>query len=1004
MRTLLLAALILASTQVKAENKISGKVVGAQQQPLNGAMVRLQGDDRYSAMTKEDGTFEITLPDYATAITVSAPMYGERTVGINEKVIQLYSKTFSSDKQGEMTFKGNSTSLTVEDELSTGLLADVRTVSHSANPAEGAAMFINGYSSLWCNSQPLVIVDGVLLDRQTDLSLMHEGYFNNVLSAISVNDIEKVRVLKNGTALYGAKGANGVIIIETKRAKSMATRIDLDVWAGIETLPKLPSMMGVSDYRLYASDIYGNGTTVPDYLDDFTADKQKYATYHNDTDWKKLTYRKAVTQNYAVNVQGGDDIASYNLSIGYTKANSTLKNNDFSRLNLRFNTDVKILQPLTCRLDVAYSNTTRDLRDDGFGSNIAPGTLGLVKSPQLSPYMTDKDGNTTSSLSDYDVLGLANPVSILENGEASNKNRLEYSLFTLNVMPEWKILKNLTLSERISYTLNNLTERYFLPDEGVPAIANTSGIDTENQSKALSAKQISLQSDTRIAWTNRYLAHTLNVMAGFRYYSDSYNSDGIQADNSAGDKMPNITSSMSNRLVKGDVQQWKSTAAYVYGDWNYASRYFLQASLTAETSTRFGKNAEGGMKLGKYVWGFFPSVQAAWQALLNPVKLRLHTGIDIAGNDDINPYASRTYFVSTPFLNQTAGLTLGNIGNDKLKWETTTKWNIGFDFSMLQDRLVLSFNYYLSRTSNMLTYKTLDGIGGIQYYMSNDGKMKNSSFDATVRWKAMAKKDFTWEVAATIGHYKNTITALPDGADVITKYCDGEILTREGSPLGLFYGYKTSGVFSTTEQAQAAALTDGYGNAFTAGDVIFCDLNGDHVIDANDKTVIGDPNPDIYGNISTSLTYKRWEMDIKMNCSLGGDVYNYARQILESGSSMLNQTTALTNRWTVEGQQTIVPKVSYGDPMGNSRFSDRWIENGSYAKLKLIRLSYTQPLNVSWIQGFTVWVAVNNLVTFTKYLGSDPEVSASNSPLFQGVDTGLLGHGRSFNIGVKVNL
>ena len=215
---------------------------------------------------------------------------------------------------------------------------------------------------------------------------MHEGYVNNVLSAISVNDIEKVTVLKNATALYGAKGANGVVVIETKRAKSMATRIDVDIYGAVELLPKLPSMMNAGQYRLYATDVMGNVTETPDFLDDFTTDKQKYAMYHNDTDWKDYVYHEAFTQNYGVNVQGGDDVANYNLSIGYANAQSTLKYNDFARLNMRFNTDVKFMKNLDCSLDVAYSNTTRNLRDDGMGSGqaLSPGMLGLIKSPVLA--------------------------------------------------------------------------------------------------------------------------------------------------------------------------------------------------------------------------------------------------------------------------------------------------------------------------------------------------------------------------------------------------------------------------------------------------------------------------------------------------------------------------------------------------------------------------------------------------------------------------------------------
>ena len=307
----------------------------------------------------------------------------------------------------------------------------------------------------------------------------------------------------------------------------------------------------------------------------------------------------------------------------------------------------------------------------------------------------------------------------------------------------------------------------------------------------------------------------------------------------------------------------------------------------------------------------------------------------------------------------------------------------------------------------MLTLKTLGGVSGIRSkYWSNDGKMENRGFDISLSGKVLAMKDFSWEVSASLGHYKNEVTALPDGGGAVcTSLYGGEVVTQVGSPIGLFYGYKTQGVFTTSEEAAAAHLRNGrHGGMFGGGDMHFADLHADGVIDENDKTVIGDPNPDIFGNFSTGLHYKNWSLDAFFSYSLGNDIYNYQRAVLEGGSNYYNQTTAMLNRWTSENQQTSIPRVEMGDPMGNGRFSDRWIEDGSYLKLKTLSLSYRFPFNFTFLQGITVWGAANNVFTCTKYLGGDPELSASSSPLAQGIDRGLLGHGRSFVLGVRINL
>ena len=261
-----------------------------------------------------------------------------------------------------------------------------------------------------------------------------------------------------------------------------------------------------------------------------------------------------------------------------------------------------------------------------------------------------------------------------------------------------------------------------------------------------------------------------------------------------------------------------------------------------------------------------------------------------------------------------------------------------------------------------------------------------------------------------MGHYVNKITKLSDNQTAFeTDVYGATVRTEIGHSANAFYGYKSLGVFATSEEASSAGLyvmaSNGIDrNYFGAGDVHFADLDGDHQITEADRTFIGDPNPDIYGNIFTTLAYKRFKLDIDFNYCLGNDVYNYMRSQLEGGSRFMNQTTALTRRWQTEGQVTDIPKATFQDPLGNSRFSNRWIEDGSYLKLKTVTLSYSLPLHSTFLQGFQFWIQTNNLLTFTKYLGADPEFTMTNNVIGQGIDLGRLPLSRSFVAGVKINL
>ena len=1042
-----------------ATTMLHGVVVDqVSKKPLAGIQLKVLGYDRYSAMTGADGKFTIKVPEFATTLFVHSPSFMSQQVAINakdtEKDIQVFMMqekfrpmyTEGTTYTAQAGFDADAKDVTIESDIENILGADVRTVTRSAAPGIGATMFVRGLSSINANAQPLIVVDGVEQDMQQNRLSLHSGQINNILANIAPEDIASVKVLKNATALYGARGGNGVILITTKRGKSMATRIDANISAGVSLVPQLPTMMNASQYRNYATEILG---TVPENINRDTPisfrflnddpNNYYYHTYHNDTDWTDYVYDTAMTQNYNINVQGGDDIGMYNLSVGYVKAESTAKNNDFDRMNVRFNTDINILYNLNTKFDISISRTNSKVFDDGAmedlseGAITSPTFLSLIKAPIVSPYQYNAIvGGFTSLLCDYDDIysqlgsgyGLANPVAILNNANGDNKNKAENTYFNVRVEPTWTINNSLSLTSMFSYTLDRNSQRYHRPFVGVPSFEISNLGTVTSMAASLFSKEINVVSDTHIDWKHQYGKHNLAAFGGFKYTYFSFDDNNLKTEynSTTNDKNPALSASSGYQHIKGNNDVWKNLQWYGNVDYNYMNRYFATVSLSAEANSRFGAKS-GDLDLCGVAWALFPSVQLGWVMTneswfprnLGVNYLRVNAGYDMSGNDDISNYAARTSLSAVRFNYNAIGLQLTNIGNDEIKWETNHKFNVGLQAYMLNNRLGVDFNYYVNKTKDLLTLQTFKNpIGGINNYWTNGGEIKNEGFELSVTAKPVVTHKWNVEVGASVGHYANKVTKLPDGDYTSSVYGDNNILTSVGNPVGLFYGYKTAGVFATDAEAKAAGK-DGYlymednagiRNDFKAGDVHFIDQNNDGKISELDKVVIGDPNPDIYGNIFATINYKNLTLTMGWNYSLGNDVYNYQRSILNSGSTFYNQQVAEVAHWRYEGQQTDYPRLAYGDPMGNNRFSDRWIEDGSYLRLKTLNLSYKVPVPGSWtwLQGLTIWAQANNLLTFTKYLGSDPEFSIGNGVLYQGIDCGNIAQGRSFQCGVKINL
>lgn len=1071
-------------------------------EPMGGVRIQALGLERYSTLTEEDGTYKLSIPLFSDAVYVYAEGYNPLQVTVKDgrADANLITTTFNSSFTDGTTiisektaYIDESSSISIDQDIERLLAGDVHSVLRNGVPGIGSYMTIRGVNSINANAQPLIILDGNMIDPQYDRETMHEGFYNNLLAGIDPENVESVKVIKNGTALYGAKGGNGVIIITTKRGKSMATKIGVRIFGGVELAPKKLSVLNGDQYNTYLSDMVSTIKNMSasslgtySFLDKSPSNYYR-KIFSNNTDWQKDMYRSAMTQNYKINVEGGDEIGMYALSLGYTTGKSTGKGTDFNRLNLRFNTDIQIFEKVRTGLDIVYNQVSYNILDNGWSDDYSmqnigsTNVLGLIQAPFISPYSYYYDETSTEQYSsdrlalssDYAgkyasnggnllknpfqfplQLGqkgineaLRNPYWILENAPGENKNYAQSTQIDLNVSPTYQVTRTLSISDRFNFLMTRNSEKYFLPVNGTTNYFLKDLGDINAVQKTLFSKETTLQNDLRLDWRNIYGAHTIDVFGGWRYNNYSYSYNYMRGYNNENDKLPVMNKNMAYLNYGGTNDNWIDMSLYLDANYNYSNRYFADATVSMQSSSRFGKNTKAGIQLGGVSWGIFPSIQLGW--LISNEKwfpytggginyLKLTAGFDMSGNDDLDYYAARTYWESMKVTNNTVGLYLNNIENSAIQWETTKRFNVALQGVFLKNRLSAGMDLFWNKTSDLLTLKELNYMSGMKKYWTNEGALTNRGFELFANAAIINHKNWKWELGFSMGHYNNKITDLPESSsnyitltdvngghkEVIHGYTSniyGEenVLTAVGKPVGSFYGWETDGVFASDAEASTAGKL-GYLKYptglkdenkkyydFKAGDVRFVDQNGDGVIDDADKKVIGNPNPDFYGNIYSSLTWKNLRLDVNFKFSEGNDIYNYQRSELEGLNTTYNQTTAALRRWTYDGQTTDMPKACYTDSedwRNNERMSDRWIEDGSFLKLKNVRLTYKIPYSNSWLLGLKVWGEANNVFTLTKYLGTDPEMSCRNSSLYQGVDTGLLPSGRNFNVGVSINL
>ena len=581
---------------------VTGKITdNATGDPMGGVRIQALGLEAYSTLTEEDGSFKLDIPTFSDALYVYAEGYNPTQVAVKDGVADatllttqfngFYTDGTSITSQRKVTLDQTS-SMSIDEDIERKLGGDIRTIKRNGLPGIGSFMNIRGVNSLNANTQPILIVDGNIIDSQYDRTTMHEGFYNNILLSLDPENVESVQVIKNATALYGAKGANGALIINTKRGKSMATKINVRVYGGAELTPNKLDVLSGDQYTAYLSDMIStvkNNTSSS--LRSYTFLDKSPSNYYrkvfdNNTDWQKDMYRTAMTQNYKISVEGGDEIGMYDLSLGYTKSESTGKGTDFDRLNLRFNTDIKVFSKVNTELDIAYSQNSYHIMDNGWSESYdmqnigSTNVLGLIQAPFISPYAYYYDENATDAYSSdrlrlsheyagkYAANGgtlmqnpfnfsnmintgsnimneaLRNPYWILQNGEGNNKNYAQTTQINLNVKPTYQVTKTFSISDRFNFNMNRGNEKYFLPVSGTTNYyLQDLGYVTSVQ-KTFFSKATTLQNDLRLNWENTYGAHHVNVFGGWRYNNYSYSYNYMQGYNNENDKLPILSKNM----------------------------------------------------------------------------------------------------------------------------------------------------------------------------------------------------------------------------------------------------------------------------------------------------------------------------------------------------------------------------------------------------------------------------------------------------------------------------
>ena len=886
----------------------------------------------------------------------------------------------SSVRSGEIT--KNATSNVMQ--AIAGKMSGVQVVQNSGTPGGDVSILIRGVGTI-NDASPLYVIDGVPV--------------SGGMWYLNPNDVESIDVLKDAsaTAIYGSRGANGVVMVTTKQAQEGHTEINFDYSYGIQHSAKTYKMLDASQYAALHNEMRTNAG--PEYsLNPAFADPESLGA---GTDWMDAIFRTAPMQKVNLSMLGGNQKISHATSLGYYTQDGIMKNSSYNRLSLQSNISSKLASNITVRANVNLSAENRRTQPV---STVIQNAMRIL--PSIPIY--DDNGEYAGPTGNAEWNGNAlNPVAIINE----QNYRMKGFRMLSNISLEWEIIKGLkfktTGGAELGYDYNNS----YIPKYkwGMNESKNTM------QTVTSAYEQLYLWDNT-LNYDKAFGKHRINAMIGTSY--QEYKKESVSAAGSG--RASELTTELDNATkatdVGGNSYRWALMSYMARLHYSYDDRYLLTATFRADGSSKFGKDNR---------FGYFPSFAAAWnignEAFMQSVKpvslLKLRAGYGQTGNQNIGAYAfadklsvngvynfgSQRGFESNlvnliyPYL----------LSNPSEKWESVEQYNVGLDIGFLQNRIVANLDFYVKNTRDMLTKKPVPQTSGTSLEQAdwppvNIGKVLNRGFEFTVNTKNFVG-EFKWETSLNMSFNHNEVVSI-GGPEIL----NGVSLIREGQPINSFYGYELGGIYQTLDEvftgpvmenrAPDKASHNPYKNT-SPGDMWFVDVDGNGEINDLDRTVIGNPSPDCIFGFNNTFSYKNFDLSIFFQGALGNQVWNGVRASHESMNSTYNQLATTLERWTGEGSSYSMPRAIYADPNNNSRASTRWLEDGAYAKLKNLTFGYTLPekwIRKAKMKALRLYVSLDNLCTITNYSGLDPEAGLS------GLDYGVYPSERTYMFGVSV--
>ena len=1040
----LLVAAVLPAT---AQSVYEGRVVSPDGRPLEGVILSVPGT-RVSALTDASGAFRLETDAVGTLRLMYADYYSREfrlaPASVPSEIVMVPTGETQYSGQVELP-AGTQTRDRASALLSTVYRKDMKdspspdlawqgtdpaltVVRKSGMPGEGGYFNVRGLHSLNAENLPLLVVNGVPFLANTQASASIDGYSRDALFGYNAHDIRSITVLKGAeAAMYGSLGSNGVVLIETEQANSdkLDTRISFQGNYGLSKVQQQIPLLGVDDYCDYLMAV---GQTRYESLADLETDypflsgEDFYQSYlfNNQTDWNSLIYRDAFVTDNVFRVEGGDEIAKYNISFGYTREEGVLEGTQTNRYHTAMNSDIVVTPKLDIVTTVNLAYVNSDLNHTGMNSGTNAILAASEMMPNLHPYQKLSDGGVVegrylqydgwnvSSLPAYAYDNVSNPLAIVNTAGGTDK------IYDANIRLglNWRPSDHWTVNGLVNIYYDYTEESIFTPGVTDRAILPQVYGTGQNHDAMGVVRQNSTFYNLSAAYANRFGGvHDLNAYAGLRLMSKSYEFDAASGYNSASDYYRTLSKMTDEFEIEGTNDDWKWLGLYAHADYVYDNLYKASAGFSLDGSSASGVDAPR--------FGFFPSASLTWLAANTGAlpqavdHLNVSLEASLSGNSRFSSNYGKNYYVSDNLFNMGTIVRHG-IPNTALEWEKKAQADLGADLSLWQNALSLRLaGYYAYHYDLLLDSKISPVYGSSEAYYANTAAIGNLGAELSVRWQAVRTQDFAWTVFGNASWLRSRIADLGDLSESILDYTafdgdDAQTRLAVGRTPYEFWGYETAGIYATTEEAlqpvkDGEPLLNTYGNTYQGGDVIFVDQNHDGVINDKDRVALGSATPDLYGALGTSVRWQALTLTADFGFSLGNEAYNAYRRHTESMESFCNQSTAVLNRWQLEGQQAALPRAAYGDPSGNNFFSDRWVEDASYLKLRRLMLAYELPQALAKVLKGNVWVSAENLFTLSHYLGGDPEFCYSYSEALRGFDYAKVSNPITVKVGVNFN-